>query len=214
MNKDELKQACRDRARPIVLSLDRAGLSPLSVSVTGLMICLLSGLVVSGGHLFWGALVFLLGSGFDMLDGALARLQGRVSRRGAFLDSCFDRLGEAGLFAGLTWYYLTQLSDPRPVAALLILATVVGSLTTSYVRARAEGLGETCYTGWLQRPERIVLLVLGMLLGWRLLEVVLAVLAVVTLATTIQRLVHVAGKLPAVDPDQAPQGPGTGEETP
>jgi CDP-diacylglycerol--glycerol-3-phosphate 3-phosphatidyltransferase len=199
MDKEALKLKARSKVRPIVLMLDRAGFSPLAVSWAGLAICLLAGLVVADGALFWGGVVFLLGSGFDMLDGDLARLQKRVSRRGAFLDSCFDRLAEAGLFAGLSWYYLTRLDEPQPLAALLILATVVGSLGTSYVRARAEGVGASCRVGWLQRPERVVLLSLGMLLGWRILELVLAVLAVATLATTVQRIVHVAAKLPVQD---------------
>ena len=200
MDKAEIKQRFRDHARPVVLTLDRAGFTPLAVSIVGLIICALAGWVVAGGALFLGALVFLIGSAMDMLDGGLARLQGTVSRRGAFLDSCFDRLGESALFTGLAWYYMTQLDDPRPGAVVLILLTVVGSLTTSYVRARAEGVGETCFVGLLQRPERIVLLVLGMLLGWRVLEIVLLVLAVATLATTLQRLVHVARKLPGAEP--------------
>jgi CDP-diacylglycerol--glycerol-3-phosphate 3-phosphatidyltransferase len=142
-----------------------------------------------------GALLLLVGSAFDMLDGDLARLQGKVSPRGAFLDSNFDRLGESLLFAGLTWFYLTRLDEPRPLAAVLILATVAGSLTTSYARARAEGLGAECRVGLLQRPERMVLLIGGMLLGWRVLEFVLGLLAVLTVCTTIQRIVHVSRKL-------------------
>jgi CDP-diacylglycerol--glycerol-3-phosphate 3-phosphatidyltransferase len=201
MDKEELKQKAREKVRPVVLSLDRIGMTPLAVSVVGLVICLISGLIVARGHLLWGALVFLLGSGFDMLDGGLARLQGKVSRRGAFLDSCFDRLAESALFAGLAWYYMTSLSEPRPTAVLLILATIVGSLGTSYVRARAEGVGASCYVGWLQRPERVILLGAGMLLGWRILELVLAVLAVATVATTVQRIVYVARRLPARESD-------------
>jgi CDP-diacylglycerol--glycerol-3-phosphate 3-phosphatidyltransferase len=214
MDKQDVKLKFRKKLRPLTLTLDRAGFTPTSVSVVGLVVSCLSGWVVAQGHLFAGALVFLLGSSFDMLDGDLARLQGKVSRRGAFLDSCFDRFGEAALFAGMTWFYLTRLDEPRPVAAVLILATVVGSLTTSYVRARAEGLGETCLVGLLQRPERIVLLVLGMVLGWRLLEIVLAFLAVATLGTTAQRLLHVARKLPAADPSENPgMFAGQGGET-
>jgi CDP-diacylglycerol--glycerol-3-phosphate 3-phosphatidyltransferase len=167
--------------------------------------------VVADGYLFWGALIFLLGAGLDMLDGDLARLQGKVSRRGAFLDSTFDRLGEAALFAGLAWYYVAHLAQPRPWAVLFILGTVVGSLTTSYVRARAEGLQTTCHVGLLQRPERVVLLGVGMLLGWRVLEVVLGILAVLTLATTVQRLIHVARKLPGAG--QADVGFGSGPPT-
>ena len=96
------KRDFRDRLRPVILALDALGATPLSVSLAGLFITALSGLVIARGSLFFGALVFLVGSAFDMLDGDLARLQGTVSRRGAFLDSCFDRLGEAFLFAGPT----------------------------------------------------------------------------------------------------------------
>jgi CDP-diacylglycerol--glycerol-3-phosphate 3-phosphatidyltransferase len=217
MDKEALKQRCRERVRPVVLALDRAGIGPLAVSVVGLLICILSGIVVSEGHLFWGALIFLVGAGLDMLDGDLARLQHKVSRRGALLDSSFDRLGEAALFAGLAWSYVAHLPEPRPWAVLFIVGTVVGSLTTSYVRARAEGLQTTCHVGLLQRPERVVLLVVGMLFGWRVLEVILGILAVLTLATTVQRLIHVARKLPGAgqtDVGLASSPPATPEEEP
>ncbi|MGD9547522.1 MAG: CDP-alcohol phosphatidyltransferase family protein [Candidatus Krumholzibacteriia bacterium] len=189
------KKNARSRVRPVVLSLDRMGMTPLGVSITGLLITALSGLIVARGSLFWGAVVFLLGSAFDMLDGDLARLQGTVSARGAFLDSCFDRLGEAFLFAGLTWYFATREGGAQPLPLLLITGVVVGSLTTSYVRARAEGVGETCTVGFLQRTERVILLSAAMFLGRWALVPVLAFLAVATLFTTAQRMVHVAAKL-------------------
>jgi len=165
MNFNQFKQDFRKGVRPIVLTCDRLGLSPLSVSILGLAITAVSGLIIARGSLFAGALVFLVGSGFDMLDGDLARLQGTVSRRGAFLDSCFDRLGEAFLFAGLTWYYAGLPEEVAKLPLVLITATVVGSLTTSYVRARAEGVGETCFVGLLQRTERVIILTVGLLLG-------------------------------------------------
>jgi phosphatidylglycerophosphate synthase len=168
--------------------------------LTGLVITAISGWIVARGGLFPGALVFLVGSGFDMLDGDLARLQGTVSKRGAFLDSCFDRLGEAFLFAGLTWYFATLSTGADPVALVLITCVVVGSITTSYVRARAEGVGETCMVGLLQRTERVIILTLALLLGRWALVPVLWFLAVATLATTIQRIVHVAAKLPGPAP--------------
>jgi CDP-diacylglycerol--glycerol-3-phosphate 3-phosphatidyltransferase len=191
----EIKLKARARVKPIVLTLDRIGLSPLSVSLIGLAITALSGLIIARGWLFLGALVFAVGSAFDMLDGDLARLQGTVSRRGAFLDSCFDRLGEAFLFAGLTWYFATLDGGADPVALTLITAVVVGSLTTSYVRARAEGVGETCTVGFFQRTERVILLTVAILLGRWAIVPVLWVLAAATLATTVQRIVHVARKL-------------------
>jgi len=200
MDKEELKEQIRERVRPVTLALDRVGVTPMTISITGLVLSILAGWIVAQVSLFLGALVFLIGSALDMLDGDLARLQGTVSRRGAFLDSCFDRLGEAGLFAGLAWYYMESGRPNWEWAVLLILLTVVGSLTTSYVRARAEGVGETCHVGLLQRPERIVLLVVGMILGWAVLQLVLLVLAVATLGTAVQRMIHVARKLPGPEP--------------
>lgn len=202
MDFSQFKKNFRGGLRPLVLTIDRMGLSPLSVSILGLFITMISGWIIARGSLFGGALVFLLGSGFDMLDGDLARLQGTVSRRGAFLDSCFDRLGEAFLLAGLTWHYSGLPADQGRLPLLLILATVVGSLTTSYVRARAEGVGETCLVGFLQRTERVILLTIGLLLGSRILVWVLAFLAVATLVTTLQRMVHVAAKLPGPGEEQ------------
>ncbi len=194
------KRRARNRLRPVILTLDRMGFTPLGVSILGLAITALSGLIVGAGHLFWGGLVFLLGSAFDMLDGDLARLQGTVSARGAFLDSCFDRLGEAFLFTGLTWYFATSQPDPAALPLVLITAVVVGSLTTSYVRARAEGVGETCLVGFLQRTERVILLAAALLLGRWSITPVLMFLAAATLGTTLQRIVHVAGKLPGPQP--------------
>ncbi len=196
MGTAEFKQRTRGLVGPLVAGLDRAGFTPLAISIIGLAITAVSGVVIGQGRLRVGAAVFLLGSAFDMLDGDLARRQGTVSRRGAFLDSCFDRLGEAFLFAGLTWYFSAADPGADRVALLLITLTVVGSLTTSYVRARAEGVGETCLVGWVQRTERVVLLTLGLLIGRVALVPVLWFLAIATLATTTQRLVHVAAKLP------------------
>jgi len=217
MDFGEWKLAARERVKPVVLTLDRMGMSPLAVSLAGLAVTALSGLIVARGWLFLGALVFAVGSAFDMLDGDLARLQGTVSRRGAFLDSCFDRLGEAFLFAGLTWYFATLEGGPDAVALVLITAVVVGSLTTSYVRARAEGVGETCTVGFFQRTERVVLLAVALLLGRWALVLVLWFLAFATLATTVQRMVHVARKLEGpvrVAPDEPPAGddPDGGEK--
>lgn len=189
MDRNDFKARARALARPIVLTLDRLGLTPNSVSVIGLLISFGAAWTAAEGGLFLGALILLVGSAFDMLDGDLARLQGRSSKQGAFLDSNFDRLAEAALFAGLMWYFMTRAHDET--TALLCLLALAGSLTTSYARARAEGLGAACFGGWLQRPERMVLVIVGMLLGRPVLAVVVAVLAVATWITTVQRIVSV-----------------------
>jgi len=209
----EFKVNARAKVKPIVLALDGLGMTPLSVSLVGLAITACSGLIIAQGNLFFGALVFAVGSAFDMLDGDLARLQGTVSAQGAFLDSCFDRLGEAFLFAGLTWYFATLPSGADATALVLITATVVGSLTTSYVRARAEGVGETCLVGFFQRTERVILLTIALLLGQWLVVPVLWFLSFATLGTTVQRIVHVAGKLPGPGEGQPPEAPAEEEVT-
>ena len=185
MDRNEMKKQARAWVRPLVLALDRLGLSPNMVSIIGLLISFAAAWIAADGRLFLGAIVLLIGSAFDMLDGDLARLQGRESKQGAFLDSNFDRLAESALFAGLAWYYMQAFNDRTALFCLLALA---GSLTTSYARARAEGLGTTCYGGWLQRPERMVLVIGGMLLGGGILSLVVAVLVVATWATTVQRI--------------------------
>ena len=194
------KEAGRARVRPIVLTLDRWGFSPMAVTLVGLVITLVGAYIVGRGNLLLGTIVFLLGSAFDMLDGGLARLQGTVSPRGAFMDSVLDRFGEAAFLTGLAAYYMTRLPDHWDTAIVLILITMFGSLATSYVRARAEGVGETCFVGILQRTERVIILSSGALLGQTVLFGVLAILALGTVVTTIQRIVHVAGKLPGPPP--------------
>ncbi|HOX25855.1 MAG TPA: CDP-alcohol phosphatidyltransferase family protein [Candidatus Krumholzibacteria bacterium] len=200
MARTSWKETARAWLHPVVRAFDRLGFSPLAVTLTGLGISLLGAWLVAGGRLLWGTAVFLAGSGFDMFDGGLARWQGTASRRGAFLDSVFDRFGEAVYLTGLAvWFMSEQPANWRP-AVVLVLVTMFGSLATSYVRARAEGVGETCQVGVLQRTERVLLLGLGGLLGGGVLVVVLAILAVLTLLTTLQRIVHVAAKLPGPDP--------------
>ncbi|MEZ4387410.1 MAG: CDP-alcohol phosphatidyltransferase family protein [Candidatus Krumholzibacteriia bacterium] len=204
------KETARERVRPVVLTLDRWGFSPLAVSIVGLVITLLGCYLVARGSLFLGTVVFLLGSAFDMLDGALARLQDTVSARGAFLDSVLDRFGEAAFLTALAAWYMDRLPDNWDTAILLILVAMFGSLATSYVRARAEGVGETCYVGVLQRTERVIILGIGALLGHMVLFGVLWILAAGTVVTTVQRILHVAGKLPGPGPrrrDPLPPAP-------
>ena len=204
MGMAEIRQGFRAVVRPLVHALDRLGVSPLGVTLAGLAFSAAAAVVIAGGRLRLGALLLMLGAGLDMVDGDLARLQGRASKQGAFLDSNLDRLAEAFVFLGLLWFYLTALPQPRPVTAMLAMAAVVGSLTTSYARARAEGLGTTCGEGLLQRPERMVLLLVGLLLGWRGLEWIIGVLAVLSLTTTVQRIIHVSRKLAVEAPADRP----------
>jgi CDP-diacylglycerol--glycerol-3-phosphate 3-phosphatidyltransferase len=120
---------------------------------------------------------------FDALDGTLARMTGRTSRFGAFLDSTLDRFSEAVIFLGLFVYFVEQGAQTE---LILIYATIVGSLMVSYARARAEGIGVALKDGLLTRFERVGLLIIGMIFSQLL--IVLWMLAIFTNFTAIQRM--------------------------
>jgi CDP-diacylglycerol--glycerol-3-phosphate 3-phosphatidyltransferase len=127
----------------------------------------------------------------DVVDGDLARRRGRASRFGAFLDSTLDRVAEFALFGGFLYYMMHRPGGVDDFVFVVTIAALTGSVMTSYARARAEGLGYGCTVGIMERPERIAALTLGLLLGYRVLTVILTLLAVATLYTFIQRIVHV-----------------------
>lgn len=184
-----IKQAARTLAVAPALALGRLGLTPNALTVVGSVLTASVGLIVANGWFAWGGLALWVFSATDTLDGALARATGRVTRFGAFLDSVCDRIAEAAIFFGLVWWYQQHGSW---LGVTLAYTAVAGSLMVSYTRARAEGLGLTgADIGWLQRPERIVLLGIGFFLAPLIptaLLVVLGILAVFTLVTVIQRV--------------------------
>ena len=188
-----LKRWARTAAVGPALALGRLGLSPNALTVLGSVLTGCVGLLVAHGWFLAAGLALWLFSLTDTLDGALARATGRVSVFGAFLDSVCDRYAEAGVFLGLVWWY-QSVGDTLGLA--LAYLSIIGSLMVSYARARAEGVGfQAAEVGWLQRPERIVLLGVGFLAGAvepNALLVVLAALAVLTTLTVLQRVRHVA----------------------
>jgi CDP-diacylglycerol--glycerol-3-phosphate 3-phosphatidyltransferase len=172
----------------------------------------LFGLVLNGvvavllatGHLVAGGVMIIVAGLFDLLDGALAKITERVSDFGAFLDSVVDRYSEAVVLLGLLLYYYSQPSiaagfinrafapiEPRVINIVLIYAILFGSMMISYARARAGALSIRNEVGILARPERIVLLAVGLLFQTVLLEPVLWVLAIGTQITAVQRIVYV-----------------------
>ncbi|HMO56963.1 MAG TPA: CDP-alcohol phosphatidyltransferase family protein [Roseiflexaceae bacterium] len=173
-------------ARP----LGRTSITASDLTIAGTLLTCGAAWLIATGHFVWGGLLVAFASSFDMLDGALARVKREASNYGAFLDSTLDRYSEAVIYFGLLYYYhIHQIGGSEP---LLIYAIVTGSLLTSYIRARAEALGYDCKVGLLERPERIIVLVLGLLSGY--LTIAFWVLAVLTHVTAIQRFVHVWGQ--------------------
>jgi len=191
-----LKARSRTLAVAPALALGRLGLSPNALTVLGSLLTASVGLLVAHGWFLAAGLCLWLFSATDTLDGALARATGRVSRFGAFLDSVCDRVAEAAVFFGLIWWYQAQ-ADALGVA--LAYVAIIGSLLVSYARARAEGIGlQAADVGWFQRPERIIALGLGLLAAPVVpaaLLLVLAILALFTTITVLQRVRHVARAL-------------------
>lgn len=132
-----------------------------------------------------GGLVALVASVFDMLDGRVARLRGRETKFGAFLDSTMDRYSDMLLYMGLLILYARM---ERTGFMVLVWVAAFGSFMTSYARARAESLIPRCDVGFLERPERIVLIVIGAV--FNRMTAVLWVIAVLANLTAIQRVVY------------------------
>ena len=168
-------------------------ITPNMLTLFGLVITGVGALLVAMGQLLIGGVVLAFAGLFDIFDGALARAAGKVYRYGAFLDSTVDRYSEGVVYLGILIDFLDQHDGLRPIIVLIALA---GSFLVSYVRARAQSLGFTCDVGILARPERVVIIVAGLLLeslgikigGWTPLTVALLVLAVGTNFTAVQRV--------------------------
>jgi CDP-diacylglycerol--glycerol-3-phosphate 3-phosphatidyltransferase len=187
----QLKLLARSTADPLARGLVRAGISANALTFLGFLFNGLAGVLASAGLHPWAGLLYLLVGCVDFLDGAVARLSGSAGRFGAFFDSLLDRASEAAVLVGIVYWYAAR---QQPLLAALAVLALVGSFLVSYARARAEGLGYECGVGWLQRPERVVLLGVGLIasgLHEGVLTVVLAVLTLATAATTVQRISHV-----------------------
>jgi CDP-diacylglycerol--glycerol-3-phosphate 3-phosphatidyltransferase len=145
---------------PVVRGLVRGGVTADAVTLTGTLGAVASAAFLIGtGHLFWGAFAVTLFVLLDMLDGALARARGGGSLFGAVLDSTGDRAADAAIFAALAWWYSGD-GDNRLLVLLALICLVLGILT-SYVKARAEGVGLTCDVGIVERTERLILVLVG-----------------------------------------------------
>ena len=167
--------------------LGRSGISPNTITAIGLILTIAVTFTLAFGHLAWGGILVLLTSAFDMLDGALARATGQKSAFGAFFDSTVDRYSEALILLGLLLYYEGHGGGRWEIP--LVYLSIVGSLMVSYTRARAEALGFEGKAGLLARPERIILLAIGLIVGW--ISFAVAVLAIFTNFTAAQRVYYV-----------------------
>jgi CDP-diacylglycerol--glycerol-3-phosphate 3-phosphatidyltransferase len=179
-------------------ALFRSQLPPDALTVVGTLVSLAAAVAFARGAFRAGALLLLAGGVFDLVDGALARRQGTSSRFGAFLDSTLDRLVDMAVFVGLMVHYA---GSARAELVTLTGVALIGSVMTSYAKARAEQLGPKIDVGVIERGERVVLLALGGLTGFML--PVLWVLAVGGAITVAQRFARAHRELAAAEPRAA-----------
>ena len=186
---------------PIARFLLRIGVSPDAVTVVGTLGVVLGALAFfPRGELLVGVLVITAFVFSDLLDGTMARMSGRSSKWGAFLDSTLDRLGDAAIFGGLAMYYIGP-GDSDPLAALAMYCLVMGSVT-SYARARAESLGMQAKVGVAERADRLVAILVMTGLAdifnvFVLIPVTLGVLALASTVTVVQRIMAVRAQAKA-----------------
>src|SRR3954453_1308930 len=180
---------------PVARFFLRMGISPDVITVVGTAgVCAGALVFFPSGHFLVGVLVCTAFVFSDIVDGLMARLSGRSSSWGAFLDSTLDRFGDAAVFAGLALYYAGP-GDSRPLTALALYCLVLGSIT-SYARARAEALGMQAKVGIAERSDRMVaILVMTGLAGIFdlpvLIPITLGALALASTITVVQRMLVV-----------------------
>ena len=196
--KQEYTAAARDILARSMRGVAKTKLTPDMLTLVGVSLCLAGAVLVGfeerNEKLFWlGGALFVVGSVADILDGALARAASKGTVFGAFLDSTFDRVGEAAM---LTAIGLAFMRDGNEVALVATFAAVIGSFLVSYTRAKAEALGLRGDVGFGSRVERVVLISVGLgLAPWGLLQWPVYLLAAMAWITVVQRMLFVRRQL-------------------
>lgn len=170
---------------PLTRVFQRFNITPNQITVTGATFNVVAAVLVARQQLLVAGVVFVAASCFDMLDGALARLAQKVTPFGSFLDSTLDRASEGAILVAVAYLFALQ---GHPVDVVFVMIALLGSLLVSYTRARAEALGLECKVGLMSRPERVVLIAIG--LFFNVLPYVIYILAALTTFTVVQRVVH------------------------
>ncbi|MBY6414489.1 CDP-alcohol phosphatidyltransferase family protein [Rhodococcus sp. BP-252] len=206
---------------PLGRALNATGLTPNSVTLIGTVVTVVAAITMfPAGYLFWGTMVITLFVLFDMLDGAMARARGGGTKYGAVLDATCDRVADGAIFAGLAWWAVFSENDKVLFVATLVC--LVTSQVISYAKARAEASGLSADGGWIERPDRLVIvLVAAGLTGigrhfdipglQSVLYPAMWVLAALSVVTVFQRVLAVRGSDGARDIITPPSSDATGK---
>jgi CDP-diacylglycerol--glycerol-3-phosphate 3-phosphatidyltransferase len=191
----------------MVRGLARTPINPNMLTFMGLLMNIGCGVLFGYGMFFKAGLLMILANIFDMFDGQVARLRGRVTRFGAFFDSVIDRYSDIIVFVGIMVFYARNTREHSTLLVALTGLALVGSVMISYSRARAESLDIACKVGFLERPERVVLLIIASLTEvgpaanpfLHKMPQVLWVLAVLSHWTVVHRIYHTWRELRETD---------------
>jgi CDP-diacylglycerol---glycerol-3-phosphate 3-phosphatidyltransferase len=186
--RDSVGVGLRRGFKPFLSGLRKIGVTPNQVTVAGTILNAGVAVLVVFDHLVWAGVLVLVAGLFDMLDGALARLTQKSTPFGAFLDSTLDRVSEGLVLAAVAYFLAIQGGQRASIDAALVVMALLGSILVSYTRARAESLGVECKSGIMTRPERIILVAIG--LFFNVLPYVIYIMLALTVFTVIQRVVH------------------------
>ncbi len=208
---------CQRILNGIVRQLSRLNPNPNLLSVIGLGINVFAAFLYGYGKFFYAGLVMIFANIFDLLDGRVARLTGRVTKFGAFLDSSLDRLSDMVVFLGIIIFYSRDTEFHSTLYAALTGAALIGSVMVSYTSARAESLIPKCDVGFLRRPERVVLLILGSLTVWpessslflNKMPATIWLMAVLSYWTFAQRLFHTWRQIREIERQELASESGT-----
>ncbi len=169
----------------LVRLLTLSGVHPNALTLIGLLVNGVAAWILARGEFLYAGLIILSAAVFDLTDGAVARSANKVTRFGGFLDSVMDRYSDLILLTGLLVHYARI---ERFSYMVLTAVVMTGTVLVSYSRARAENLIPKCKVGFMERPERIVLLIIGALFDR--MAPVLWVMAVLSNLTVVHRIVH------------------------
>ena len=170
---------------PVARALLRAHVRPNHLTLVGLGVSVVAAGALAHGHLRLGAVLLTLAGLFDFFDGSLARLANSVSAFGAFLDSVVDRYSDLVVLLGVVLYYHRALDT---TGVFLTMVALVGTIMTSYTKARAQSIGVACEIGLIERPERLIVLIAGA--TFNQLTPAMIALAVLTNLTALQRIFY------------------------
>ena len=210
-------RGCRVLLHAIVRGLALTRISPNVLTFIGLVINIIAAILFGYANalnysrmFMYAGLVIIAAGIFDMVDGRVARATGQVTTFGAFFDSVIDRYSDVALFFGLLVYYARA---NRFFYLVLVAIVMVSSVLVSYTRARAESLIGSCKVGFMERPERVVLVIIGALFArWGAMAPVLWVLAVLSTITVIHRIIYTYQQTRILDAQTAAQAAAVAEQ--